>query len=80
MICRRNDNDSDVDVDVDNGTRGTVRATLADRIVIETDAGIVRELPAGYVAEHVEHAYCLTAHGMHGGTVAHGTVVAWCSI
>jgi hypothetical protein len=53
-----------------------VRATHEDRIVIETDAGTVRELPVGYVAEHVEHAYCLTGHGMQGGTVEHGTVLA----
>jgi len=72
VICRRND----VDVDVDNGTRGTVRATHEDRIVVETDAGTIRELPAGYVAEHVEHAYCLTGHGMQGGTVEHATVLA----
>ena len=72
IICRRNDRYADVD----NGTRGTVRATHRDRVVIETDAGAVRELPAGYVAEHVEHAYCLTGHGMQGGTVEHATVLA----
>jgi hypothetical protein len=59
VICRRND----TDVDVDNGTRGTVRATHKDRAVIQTDAGMVRDLPTGYVAEHVEYAYCLTGHG-----------------
>ncbi|MGI8622654.1 MAG: AAA family ATPase, partial [Solirubrobacteraceae bacterium] len=72
VICRRNN----VDVDVDNGTRGTVRATHEDRVVIETDAGTTRDLPARYVAEHVEHAYCLTGHGMQGGTVEHATVLA----
>lgn len=72
VICRRND----TMVDVDNGTRGTVRATHPDRVVIETDAGTVRDLPAGYVAEHLEHAYCLTGHGMQGGTVEHATVLA----
>ena len=72
IICRRNDRFADVD----NGTRATVRATHRDRVVIETDAGAVRELPAGYVAEHVEHAYCLTGHGMQGGTVEHATVLA----
>jgi hypothetical protein len=36
----------------------------------------LRTLPAGYVAEHVEHAYCLTGHGMQGGTVENATVVA----
>ncbi len=44
--------------------------------MIETDAGPLRTLPAIYVAEHVEHAYCLTGHGMQGGTVEHATVVA----
>ena len=44
--------------------------------MIETDAHLVRELPAGYVAEHVEHAYALTGHGMQGGTVEQATVVA----
>lgn len=72
VICRRNDSR----VDVDNGTRGTVRATSDHGVVIDTDAGTVRELPAGYVAEHVEHAYCLTGHGMQGGTVEHATVLA----
>jgi hypothetical protein len=56
VICRRNDQA----VDVDNGTRGTVRAVDPERVVLETDAGTVRALPAGYVAEHLEHAYALT--------------------
>jgi hypothetical protein len=72
VICRRNDRFADVD----NGTRGTVRATHRDRVVIDTDAGAVRELPAGYVAAYVEHAYCLTGHGMQGGTVDNATVLA----
>jgi conjugative relaxase-like TrwC/TraI family protein len=72
VICRRNDRL----VDVDNGTRGTVRAAWPDRVVLETDARVVRDLPANYVAEHVEHAYCLTGHGMQGGTVEHATVLA----
>lgn len=72
VICRQNDRRADVD----NGTRGTVRAVHRNGIVIDTDGGTVRELPALYVAEHVEHAYCLTGHGMQGGTVEHATVVA----
>ena len=56
--------------------RGTVRHLDADRVVIDTDAGLVRELPAAYVAEHVEHAYALTGHGMQGGTVETAIVVA----
>ena len=72
VICRNNERD----LDVDNGTRGTVRHVAPQGIVIETDAHTVRELPAGYVAEHVEHAYALTGHGMQGGTVEHAVVVA----
>ena len=72
VICRHND----LRIDVDNGTRGTVRATHPDTLVLETDAGVVRELPQEYVAEHVELAYCLTGHGMQGATVEHATVVA----
>jgi conjugative relaxase-like TrwC/TraI family protein len=72
IICRRNDRFADVD----NGTRGTVLETRPQGLLIETDAGPVRTLPAAYVAEHVEHAYCLTGHGMQGGTVEHATVVA----
>jgi hypothetical protein len=36
----------------------------------------VRELPAAYVAGHVEHAYSLTGHGMQGGTIENAIVVA----
>ena len=72
VICRRNDQA----VDVDNGTRGTVRDVDPARVVLETDAGTLRQLPAAYVAEHVEHAYALTGHGMQGGTVEWAAVVA----
>jgi conjugative relaxase-like TrwC/TraI family protein len=72
VICRRNDRFADVD----NGTRGTVLETRPQGLLIETDAGPLRTLPAAYVGEHVEHAYCLTGHGMQGGTVEHATVVA----
>lgn len=72
VICRNND----ARVGVDNGTRGTVRHVDGARVVLETDSGAVRELPAGYVADHVEHAYCLTGHGMQGGTVERAVVVA----
>ena len=72
VICRRNDRM----VDVDNGMRGTVRHLGAYRVVIDTDSGLVRELPAAYVTEHVEHAYALTGHGMQGGTVEAAFVVA----
>lgn len=72
VICRRND----ARQDVDNGTRGTIRHLDQDRVVIETDGRLIRQLPAGYAAEHVEHAYALTGHGMQGATVERATVVA----
>ena len=72
VICRRND----ALLDVDNGTRGTVRSLDEHRVVIETDSRLIRELPAQYVAEHVEHAYALTGHGMQGATVDAAIVVA----
>jgi hypothetical protein len=72
VICRRNDQL----LALDNGTRGTVRHNGEDRIVIETDSRLVRELPASYVAEHVEHAYALTGHGMQGATVEEAIVLA----
>ena len=72
VICRRNDSL----LDVDNGTRGTVRHLDEHRVVIETDSRLVRELPAQYVAEHVEHAYALTGHGMQGATVEAAIVIA----
>ena len=72
VICRRNDGL----LDVDNGTRGTVRGLGDDHVVIETDSHLVRALPAAYVAEHVEHAYALTGHGMQGATVERAIVVA----
>ena len=72
VICRHNDGQ----LDVDNGMRGTVRHLDPDRVVIDTDGGLVRELPAAYVAEHVEHAYALTGHGMQGGTIESAIVVA----
>ena len=72
VICRRNDRL----IDVDNGMRGTVRHLDGDRVVIDTDSGLVRELPSAYVSEHLEHAYSLTGHGMQGGTVETAVVVA----
>ena len=72
IICRRNDRM----VDVDNGMRGTVRHLDTGQVVIDTDGGLVRELPAAYVQEHVEHAYSLTGHGMQGGTVQTAIVLA----
>jgi conjugative relaxase-like TrwC/TraI family protein len=72
VICRHGDGS----LDVDNGMRGVVRDVDDARVVLLTDSGLVRELPATYVANHVELAYCLTGHGMQGATVDQAIVVA----
>lgn len=72
IICRANDRS----LDVDNGMRGTVLAVEPFKVIVQTDAGLIRELPAEYCAAHVQHAYCLTGHGMQGATVEHAVVVA----
>jgi conjugative relaxase-like TrwC/TraI family protein len=72
IICRHGDGG----LDVDNGTRGVVRHADEDRLVLDTDSGLVRELPAEYVLHHVELAYCLTGHGMQGATAERAVVVA----
>jgi conjugative relaxase-like TrwC/TraI family protein len=73
VVARRNDRE----VDVDNGTRGTVWAVDSARLVVtlQTDDGLLRELPADYVPEHLEHAYALTGHGSQGATVERAQVI-----
>ena len=73
VIARRNDRD----LDIDNGTRGTVREVDPEQraVTIETDTGELRKLPRDYVAEHLEHAYALTAHGSQGATVERAVVI-----
>ena len=73
VIARRNERA----LDIDNGTRGTILAVDLETkaITTETDAGEFRQLPAHYVAEHLEHAYALTGHGSQGATVERAVVV-----
>ena len=42
---------------------------------MRTDAGAQRRLDAAYVAEHLQHAYALTAHTIQGATVEWAGVV-----
>ena len=42
---------------------------------MRTDAGAQRRLDASYVAEHLQHAYALTAHTVQGATVEWAGVV-----
>ena len=44
-------------------------------LVVRTDSGAQRRLDVSYVAEHLQHAYVLTAHTIQGGTVEWAGVV-----
>jgi conjugative relaxase-like TrwC/TraI family protein len=73
VVARRNDRERTVD----NGMRGTVVAVdpAEKDVLVRTDAGAQRRLDAPYVAEHLQHAYVLTAHTMQGATVEWAGVV-----
>ena len=73
VVARRNDRERAVD----NGMRGTVIAVdpTEKDVVVRTDGGAQRRLDAPYVAEHLQHAYALTAHTIQGGTVEWAGVV-----
>jgi hypothetical protein len=73
VVARRNDHLRAVD----NGMRGTVIAVeqAARQVVVRTDAGAQRVLEPGYVAEHLQHAYALTAHTAQGASVEWAAVV-----
>jgi hypothetical protein len=73
VVARRNDRERGVD----NGMRGTVIAVdpIEKDVVVRTDGGAQRRLDAPYVAEHLQHAYVLTAHTIQGGTVEWAGVV-----
>jgi conjugative relaxase-like TrwC/TraI family protein len=72
VIARRNDRGRDLD----NGMRGTVIDVDEHRgLTIQIDAGEHRQLDPDYIAEHLEHAYALTGHGMQGGTVQWAGVI-----
>ena len=73
VVARRNDHLRAVD----NGMRGTVIAVqqVEHRVVVRTDPGAERVLEPGYVADHLQHAYALTAHTLQGGSVEWAGVV-----
>ena len=73
VVARRNDRERAVD----NGMRGTVIAVdpTEKELVVRTDGGARRRLDAPYVAEHLQHAYVLTAHAVQGATVEWAGVV-----
>ena len=60
-----------------NGTTGTVLAidSRSGTLTLITDAGQTRTLPHKYVAQHLQHAYALTAHGAQAGTFTWAGVI-----
>ena len=60
-----------------NGTRGQLTALDRDRLQLRTEAGQDIDLPAGWAAGRLTHAYALTVHKAQGITVdtclLHGT-------
>jgi conjugative relaxase-like TrwC/TraI family protein len=83
VICRQNDSL----LKVCNGTRATVREVdpAAGVVTLQLDGGPMREIPARYAAEHLEHGYALTGHAAQGLTVdqafvlvrAEGALAEW---
>jgi ATP-dependent exoDNAse (exonuclease V) alpha subunit len=71
VITRRNDRR----LDVDNGTISTVVEADVYGMRLRTDSGERRWLGRDYVAEHVEHAYAVTAHGAQGATFTWAGVI-----
>ena len=57
-------------LDLDNGMLGTILDVTDESgaMLIQTDLGELRAVDAGYVANHLEHAYALTAHSAQGAT------------
>ena len=56
--------------DVDNGMLGTIVEVneQSGAMLIQTDLGELRAVDADYAANHLEHAYALTAHSAQGAT------------
>jgi len=71
VITRRNNRR----LNVDNGTIATItNVTPNGGVQISTDTGQHRTLDAGYVADHLQHAYAITGHSSQGATV-HAAIV-----
>jgi ATP-dependent exoDNAse (exonuclease V) alpha subunit len=66
VVARRNHRA----LDVDNGTLGTILQVneRSCAMLIRTDRGELRAVDVGYIADHLEHAYALTAHSAQGAT------------
>ncbi len=73
VICRQND----PRLGVCNGTRATVRdiEPVLGIVTLQLDGGPIRQVPARYAAEHLEHGYALTGHAAQGASVERAFVL-----
>ena len=73
VICRQNDSR----LGVCNGTRATVRniEPVLGILTLQLDGGPIRQVPARYAAEHLEHGYALTGHAAQGASVERAFVL-----
>jgi hypothetical protein len=73
VVCRQNDSA----LRVCNGTRATVRDVepVLGIITLQLDGGPIRQVPARYAAEHLEHGYALTGHAAQGASVERAFVL-----
>lgn len=73
VICRQNDSA----LGVCNGTRASVHAIdpVLGILTLRLDGGPIRQVPARYAAEHLEHGYALTGHAAQGASVERAFVL-----
>jgi conjugative relaxase-like TrwC/TraI family protein len=73
VVCRQNDSA----LGVCNGTRATVREVepVLGILTLQLDGGPIRQVPARYAAEHLEHGYALTGHASQGASVERAFVL-----
>jgi len=73
VICRRNDSA----LRVCNGTRASVTAVdpVLGILTLQLDGGPIRQIPARYAGEHLEHGYALTGHAAQGLTADRALVL-----
>ena len=73
VVCRQNDSA----LGVCNGTRATVREVdpVLGILTLQLDGGPIRQVPARYAAEHLEHGYALTGHAAQGASVERAFVL-----
>ena len=73
VVCRLNDSA----LGVCNGTRATVREVepVLGILTLQLDGGPIRQVPAHYATEHLEHGYALTGHAAQGASVERAFVL-----